>query len=540
VDDSSAVSPSAAGERRGRDSTPPIDLAGGLRSTPLGTPWPLPTDLAEVASKRLGVVCLVWASLWAIGILLNHFIAPIVSPDKPLDDAWPIPGTPVALVEIAVSLALFAYTRRRACDCILVLSLGLVYEVILAAGIGLVNQWTPNTVGLSWICVLVLIHPMIVPHKPRWTLLASLAAATMDPLGLAVAKLRGVEFPSTPELIWYSLPTYICAALAVFPAYVVSRLGREVTRARDLGSYRLGDLLGKGGMGEVYSARHVLLRRPAAIKLIRPEALGMDGERSSTVVRRFKREAEVVANLHSPHTIILYDFGTTREDNFYYVMELLRGLDFETLVRRFGPVSPGRAVHLLGQVCHSLAEAHAHGLVHRDVKPSNLFSCWVGLEPDFVKVLDFGLVKGKVGGEDATRLTAPEITTGTPAYMAPEMARGGEVDGRADLYALGCVGYWLLTGHLVFEAETAAAMIVAHVQDTPHPPSELSEFEVDESLDRAILSCLEKDPSRRPQTAMELARLLAACRVEEPWTQAGAERWWQHHLPDLVPVPAGE
>jgi serine/threonine-protein kinase len=494
----------------------------------------LPTDLSEAASKRLGIACLVWAVLWSLALVLNTVVSPLLSPDTPLDDAWPVPGAPVAAAVILVSLGLFAYTRRQACDCELVLTMGLYYEVTLAFAIGFVNQWTPNVTGLSWICVLVLIHPMIVPHKRRWTLLAALVAASMDPVGLAVTKLRGVAVPGLAELLWFVLPNYICALLAMLPFHVISRLGWEVNRAREMGGYVVGELLGKGGMGEVYSARHLMLRRPAAIKLIHPEALGAD-RNSGTVVQRFRREAQTLANLHSPHTIVLFDFGVTRSGEFYYVMELLHGLDFESLVRRFGPVPPARTVHLLRQACQSLAEAHAHGLVHRDIKPTNLFTCWMGLEPDFVKVLDFGLVKGPLTDE-SVKLTAPDITTGTPAYMAPEAVRGEEVDGRADVYALGCVAYWLLTGRMVFEESNPTRMVLAHVQEEPKAPSVHSEFTIPASLDAVILDCLRKDPARRPQDAEDLARRLAACGMEfaSPWTGEEAERWWREHVPELV------
>ena len=225
-------------------------------------------------------------------------------------------------------------------------------------------------------------------------------------------------------------------------------------------------------------------------------------------------------------------------------MELLRGLDLETVVERFGPLPPARAVHLLGQACHSLAEAHAAGLVHRDVKPANLYTCWVGLEPDFLKVLDFGLVKGKLDeSRDQTKLTAPDMATGTPAYMSPELARGEDVDGRSDIYAVGCVAYWLLTGRLVFEADTAMKTMVAHIRSTPLPPSQMSELEVSRSLDQLVLACLEKDPVNRPQDADELVRLLAECDAGEPWGRERAASWWRVNLPELVPdrsVLAGE
>jgi serine/threonine-protein kinase len=500
----------------------------------------LPPELLQAASRRLGLAALVWAGLWGFALLMNNVVGPVLSPDAPLDDAWPLPGNPVAVAVIVVSLGLFVYTRRRACDCQFSLDLGLGYEVFLAFAIGFVNQWTPNVTGLSWICVLVLVHPMIVPNTPGKTLVAALLAASMDPVGLAITSARGVPIPSVPVILWTYLPNYVCALLAVLQVRIITGLGRQVRDAQEVGSYRLGDLLGSGGMGEVYNATHRLLRRPAAVKLIRPGRLGAsDGERGETIVRRFQREAEAVSSLHSPHTIALYDFGVTDSGELYYVMELLRGLDLDSLVDRFGPVPPARAVYLLQQACHSLAEAHAIGLIHRDVKPANVYTCWVGLEPDFVKVLDFGLVKPPPEAEaDQMRLTAPDLTTGTPAYMAPEMAMRQEPDWRADIYSLGCVAYWLLTGRLVFEAQTPMRMMVEHVETPPLPPSHYSEFDISQSLEELIMACLEKDRRRRPSDTLLLARRLAQCDVGEPWTAERSARWWRTHLKELVPQAA--
>ena len=216
--------------------------------------------------------------------------------------------------------------------------------------------------------------------------------------------------------------------------------------------------------------------------------------------------------------------------------ELLDGLDLETLVRRFGPQPPARVVHLLGQACHSLAEAHACGLVHRDIKPANLHLCRLGLEYDFVKVLDFGLVKRDAGsGSAETLMTAPDATTGTPAYMPPEMASGESIDRRVDVYALGCVGYWLLTGKLVFEADTAFRMILQHMQAAPVPPSLRTERPIPPELDRLILSCLAKNPSERPAGGAELAGLLAAVDTGGRWTDEDARRWWEENLSGSPP-----
>jgi tRNA A-37 threonylcarbamoyl transferase component Bud32 len=391
--------------------------------TPAGTAGPqqLPADLARDASRRLGIVSLVYASVWALQVGFNNFIAPVLSPDRPLDDAFPYPANPVAAVIIVASLALFVHTRRAACDCEMSLNLGLAYEVLVAAGIGIVNQWTPNTVGLSWLCVLVVVHAVIVPHTPARTLLVAMIAASMDLVGLGIARARGLEMPPTPVIMWFVLPNYLCAAVAAVVSGVVTRLGREVRTARELGSYRLGDLLGRGGMGEVYLARHRFLARPAAIKLIRLDpAMTPSARQGDVLVRRFRREAEAAASLHSPHTIRLYDFGLTDDGTLYYVMELLTGLDLETMVQRFGPQPANRAVHFLRQACHSLAEAHAVGLIHRDIKPANLFACRVGLETDFIKVLDFGLVK-------LTRAPAPEETPLARRPTWPQKSRWASV-----------------------------------------------------------------------------------------------------------------
>jgi len=212
---------------------------------------------------------------------------------------------------------------------------------------------------------------------------------------------------------------------------------------------------------------------------------------------------------------------------------LLDGLDLETLVERYGPVNPERTVYLLRQVCASLAEAHTRGLVHRDIKPSNIFTCRMGLDVDFIKVLDFGLVKAMGDGDrEATMLTAPDSTTGTPAYIAPEMVRGDRVaDHRVDIYTLGCVGYWLLTGRLVFQAPNAIQLLYQHANGTPMAPSQRSELEIPAALDRVILACLAKFPEDRPQTALELSRLLAAAVPESSWNQERAHRWWDRHHP---------
>jgi serine/threonine-protein kinase len=324
-------------------------------------------------------------------------------------------------------------------------------------------------------------------------------------------------------------PDFLLIGVAVVISHAMTKLGQQVTKAREMGSYQLGELLGSGGMGEVYRATHRMLARPAAIKLMRPAMLGaLDGEAAQLAVTRFRREAEAAAQLRSPHTVELYDFGVTEDDTLYFVMELLDGMDLESLVRKHGPVPANRTIHIVRQVCESLEEAHAQGLVHRDIKPANIHVGRLGLRYDFVKVLDFGLVKQLASpspNEEQLLVTAVGLTPGTPAYMAPEMALGEEFDGRADIYALGCVAYFLLTGLLVFEAMDAMQMVAKHLRADPTPPSRRTGTKIPASLDRAVLACLAKSPVDRPRDAGELARLLAAVEVE-PWTEERARSWW--------------
>jgi len=498
----------------------------------------LPDDLVLEAVGRLRIACIVWIVLWGLGLVMNHLVAPLLNLPANQVIGWPPIADVMAVGCILLSAAIYHFAPRVCRDPKVLMQIGLAYEVILAFAIGVINQWQPQVLGgrLSWICVLILVHPMIVLAPPRMTLVAALLAASMDPVGILIAAARGVDVPGAAAIFWAYTPNYICAGLAMIPSHVITRLGRQVGRARELGSYRLGDLIGQGGMGEVWRAHHRLLARPAAIKLIRRERLGLDPETHRTAIQRFRREAEAAASLRSPHSIQLYDFGVTGDGRFYFVMELLDGLDLETLVRRFGPQPPARVVHLLRQACHSLAEAHARGLVHRDIKPANLHLCRLGLEYDFVKVLDFGLVKRDAGSASAqTLMTAPDATTGTPAYMPPEMASGESLDRRVDLYALGCVGYWLLTGKLVFEADTALRMILQHVQAAPVPPSLRTERPIPPELDRLILSCLAKDPAERPAGAAELAALLAAVDTGSRWTEEDARRWWEENLSNMPP-----
>jgi serine/threonine-protein kinase len=330
------------------------------------------------------------------------------------------------------------------------------------------------------------------------------------------------------------------AAVAILGAYVIHRHRADQATAAVGGMYDLIEKIGSGGMGEVWLAKHHVLARPAAIKLIRAELLG-DGETEAKrrALRRFEREAQATAALRSPHTIELYDFGLSHAGVFFYVMEYLDGLDLSTLIERFGPVPIERAVHYLIQACDSLSDAHNNNLIHRDIKPANIHACRMGTNYDYVKVLDFGLAKSVIDQATSTEVTIEGTATGTPAYMAPEMATGSQrADARSDVYALGCVAYYLVTGRPPFEANSPVALLVEQINAIPSPPSKRSEVPIPEELDRIILKCLEKDPADRFQTANELAVALSACPLPEAWTNARAEDWWRKHLPTKQPAAA--
>ena len=502
----------------------------------------LPEDLLRDASRRLAVIALLGATLWAAGTVLGHLAA------------YPYAGRAafhldvsdaIAAVSALVSLALFFYARKCPRGPHFALDVGLAYMVFTGMSIGLTFHWHPVPSNfpifpmISWTGVVILMFAAIVPSTPVKTLVASLIAVSMTPLAMLLAKARGVwDYGSNINVVIMHYPDYLLAGVAVVISHVITKLGRQVAKARELGSYELGELLGRGGMGEVYKARHRMLARPAAIKLIRPEMLhGQSGESAQITVQRFRREAESAANLRSPHTVELYDFGIAEDQTMYYVMELLDGMDLQSLIQAYGPLPAGRAVGILRQACQSLEEAHARGLVHRDIKPANIHVGRLGLEHDFVKVLDFGLVKSVAGASSGeSRATAAGSTPGTPAYMAPEMALGEPVDGRADIYSLGCVAYYLLTGARVFEAANIYQAIAMTLRDEPVPPSQRTGNAIPPALERLVLSCLAKKAYDRPRSVAELSRALAAIDVP-PWTEEQAREWWAAHA---APPPAAE
>lgn len=297
---------------------------------------------------------------------------------------------------------------------------------------------------------------------------------------------------------------------------------RAKLRAKELGSYTLNRKIGAGGMGEVYLASHTMLRRPTAIKLLKP---GMVSEES---ISYFHKEVQLTSQLTHPNTIAVYDYGRTPEGRFYFAMEYLDGMDLLNLVRCLGPLGEARTCHILIQVCSSLAEAHDHGLIHRDIKPANIMLCERGGIRDFVKVLDFGIAREMTSDQAGV---ARELV-GTPRYMSPEsITTPDRVDGRSDLYAVGCVGHYLLTGEPVFGTLSQVEQFSAHLRSTPPPVSQVVDHPVSPDLENLILRCLCKDPLDRPQTADELRKQLVACRLADQWTETDMRLWWEANRP---------
>lgn len=328
----------------------------------------------------------------------------------------------------------------------------------------------------------------------------------------------------------------VAAAVAVFGSYRIHALEEKALEARQLGQYRLKRRLGAGGMGEVYLAEHVLLRRPCAVKLIRPDQAG-----DPTNLQRFEREVRAMATLTHWNTVEVFDYGHAEDGTFYYVMEYLPGLSLETLVSRQGPLPAERAVHFLRQTCHALREAHGIGLLHRDIKPSNIIACERGGVFDVAKLLDFGLVQGGGFGKQADRLTIQGTILGSPPYMSPEQAAGRSCDARSDVYSLGAVGYYLLTGQPPFPRETPMETLLAHAYEPVIAPAVIREG-VPADVQQVILRCLEKHPEARYTDVDSLEKALGQTAAAGCWTEERAASCWAGVGPTAehptVPQPA--
>jgi len=378
--------------------------------------------------------------------------------------------------------------------------------------------------GLLACSYVLLSRAVAVPSTPARTLVVS-GAAVLPMAVLGPYVLAGVRLPGVNLSALFDVPMWCIAAvaMAVVASRVIFGLRAEVDKVRRLGQYTLEGKLGEGGMGVVYRASHAMLRRPTAIKILRPEIAAEDA------LRRFEREVLLTASLSHPSTVAIFDYGRTPQGLFYYAMEYLDGLNLEQLVRADGRQSPARVAHILRQVCGALAEAHGVGLIHRDVKPANIILSERGGMPDVAKVVDFGLVKSfePAGSNAGLDVTSANLLVGTPLYMPPEAIGGaGALDGRSDLYALGAVGYFLLTGTPVFRANSVVELFAHHLHTLPEPPSVRNGDRIPEDLERIILRCLAKRPAERFDSARALQHALDKCAENSRWDSDVALQWW--------------
>ena len=449
---------------------------------------------------------------------------------------------PIALGHLGASammVLLWLLARRPGPPVVSVGTLDAVGIVVACASLSVMAVQDEGQIlqVLLALIVTVMIRAILIPSRPRRTMILS-ALSFLPTVIVCVVRHEPTTFlpgfAAGFQRHYMTLNTVLWSVLGPTLATIISQvtygLRRQVAEANELGQYVLEEKIGGGGMGEVWRARHRLLIRPAAIKLIRPQ---MFGDRE-VLLRRFEREARATAALKSPHTVQLYDFGATDDGRLYYVMELLDGLDLDTLVDRYGPLPPERVVHIVRQICSSLQDAHENGLSHRDIKPANVVISRAGTTFDFAKVLDFGLVKldaSRDSGADEAKLSSDGRTEGTPAFMAPEVVLGVATDYRVDLYALGCVGYWLLTGRLLFAASNAVQLMFHHAHTAPARPSTQSAVPIPSQLEDLVMQCLEKDPALRPQSAEAVSAQLGAIALEPAWTADRAEGWWALHRP---------
>jgi serine/threonine-protein kinase len=371
--------------------------------------------------------------------------------------------------------------------------------------------------------LLIFTYGMFIPNTWRRAALV-IGAMALAPIVLMVGMV--VVYPQVAQImpplviVQQVLVLLVAAVASVFGTHVINSLRHEVFEAKQLGQYRLIEPLGAGGMGAVYLAEHRMLKRPCAIKLIHPEHAA-----DPHVLARFEREVRMTARLSHWNTVEIFDYGRTDDGTFFYVMEYLPGLSLDELLERHGPLPAERVVHFMRQMCQALREAHAIGLIHRDIKPGNVFAAQRGGVYDVVKLLDFGLVK-PVTEAPSARLTHEGNISGTPLYMSPEQARGqADVDARSDIYSLGAVAYALLTGRPPFEGTSPMEVMVAHIRDEAVRPSQ-HQPDVPADVEEVVLRCLAKKPEDRFPDVESLEGALAECGAADQWSQAHAARWW--------------
>jgi eukaryotic-like serine/threonine-protein kinase len=419
--------------------------------------------------------------------------------------------------------------RPKALSAAMLYRLDLVYSLGIGASFG-ASAYLQNDLRVSaylsaiYTTFTIFARALIVPSSGRRTALAS--AITMLPMtaaALALAIERKQDVPGDVFVYGYLMFCLVPIVLSAYGSQIIYGLRQKVESAKQLGQYTLDRKIGEGGMGVVHLAHHVMLRRPTAVKQVLPDRVGPDA------VARFEREVQAMSQLTHPNTVAVYDYGRSHDGILYYAMEYLGGgIDLDHLVRKHGPQPNGRVAQILVQTCGALHEAHGKGFYHRDIKPANIILCQRGGMPDVAKVLDYGLVK-EVAAEAGA---STQVVLGTPSYLAPEaITDPSQIGPSADLYALACVGYFLLTGKKVFEGNTAVDVCIAHVTKPPLPPSQVTTQPIDPGLEAVILKCLEKKPADRYASALELRSALLALPAAADWSVAQARQWWAEFRP---------
>lgn len=444
------------------------------------------------------------------------------------------PGLATHLGLVVMFVLAWAYARRGSPSPGPLIALEVSGTLLIALAAAALATFLPrdtDVLGPAFaVAFALVVRAAIIPSSFVRTLAVGVFASAAVSGGYLA---RGQDSLPSPSFVAAWTLAFTLASSAV--SRVIYGLQREIRRARQLGQYVLETKLGEGGMGVVYRAQHAMLRRPTAVKLLLPEKTGADS------LARFEHEVRQTARLSHPNTVTIYDYGRTPDGVFYYAMELLDGADLGEVVAAGGPLSPERVVHILTCVAAALSEAHAEQLIHRDIKPSNIILCRQGGMADFPKLVDFGLVKELNTAVDLTN-SSSDVLLGTPLYLPPESVRSPkDVDGRSDLYALGAVGYYLLTGEHVFEDATLIGICLKHLESAPIPPSQRGQKRaVPGALEQLILGCLAKAQADRPATATLLhAELNAIASTLPPWTAARAEAWWNTHLPWIRARRAG-
>jgi serine/threonine-protein kinase len=505
--------------------------ADGKRTGFLRSPTGFETEFNAYLQQRLRL-CVAVMTLVGFALLMMHWLlAPEVSSEYP--GYWRHPSTHVHLGGLLGMAVMWVVIRRGrwsgpallaadvALQAAMIGTCLLMYELSYAQG---------NRSLVPFLGLLVMTRAVVVPSRAMRTLIGGLiAAAGILAIQLAHGQLQYWHGHTVPQegfvevVSWDFTYLVLSAVIAAVASRVNFRLRVSAYEARRLDQYVLEGLIGKGAMGEVHRAQHALMRRPTAIKLVRAEVL------TERLLKRFEQEVRHTSRLTHPNTIRVYDYGQTADGVFYYAMELLEGADLDRVVQASGPFPPGRVIHVLVQALGALAEAHAVGLVHRDVKPGNLILCRQGLAHDVVKVTDFGLVRDTEAAEPS--LASADELCGSPHTISPEVVQGQKATAAVDIYALGAVGCWLLTGKPIFDATNVMEFIVAHMQRPPIRPS--ARLPVPADLETVLMSCLAKDPFDRPANADALRTSLLACVDAGRWTEADAAAWWATHGPAL-------